>query len=481
MNNTINRQSGQITIYVLIFSAVSMIILSGFILWADANMRAVFRDTDRAQAFMAAEAGVEYYRWHLAHAQSDYEDGTGEPGPYVHEFKDKDGSVIGAFSLDITAPQVGSTVVTINSTGTVAIDPTISKIIEAKMAIPSFAKYAIAVNDFVRFGEGTEIFGPIHSNGGVRMDGLAHNLVTSSVEEVNDPDHSGGDEIGVHTHVAPIDPGPPAPAPSRPDVFMVGREYPVAPIDFVGITQDLANIKTDAQSGGFYRGTAGNDDGYHIVLKTNDTFDLYKVTKVLNPPNGCISVLGQQGWGTWTIENETLLGNYPFPANGLIFIEDHVWVDGQINTARLTIASALFPENSSKYTHITVNKDLLYTNYDGQDIVSLIAQGNFNAGLQSEDDLRVDAALIAQNGRVGRYYYRPPSGNQNRCGPYHTRQKITLYGMVSSRERYGFAYSDGTGYVTRIIIYDANLLYGPPPSFPLTADYYTPIFWNEKK
>lgn len=475
-----SREAGQMTLYVLIFSALSMIILSGFVLWADANMRAVFRDTDKAQAFMIAEAGIEYYRWHLAHAQSDYQDGTGVAGPYVHEFQDKDGAPLGSFSLDITPPPVGSTVVTINSTGSVAINAAVSKIIEAKMAIPSFAKYAVVVNDFVRFGEGTEIFGPVHSNNGVRMDGLTHNIVTSSVETVNDPDHSGGNEIGVHTHVAPIDPNPPAPAPSRPDVFMVGRKYPVASVDFAGITQDLANIKTSAQSSGFYRGPS-NDDGYHMVVKSNDTFDLYKVTKVLSPPNGCISVLGQQDWGTWTIQNETLLGTYPFPTNGLIFLEDSVWVDGTIATARLTIAAATFPENASKYAHITVNKDLLYTNYDGQDILSLIAQGNVNAGMQSEDDLRVDAALIAQNGRVGRYYYRPPSGNQNRCAPYHIRQKIMFYGMILSRERYGFSYSDETGYVIRTIIYDANLLYGPPPSFPLTADFYTPIFWNEKK
>jgi hypothetical protein len=468
------------TLYVLVFSAVSVIVLSGFVIWADANMRAVFRDTDKAQAFMIAEAGIEYYRWHLAHAQNDFQDGTGSEGPYVHELKDKDGVVIGSFSLDITAPPIGSTVVTINSTGTVTADSTVSKIIEAKMAIPSFAKYAVVLNSFVRFGEGTEIFGPIHSNGGVRMDGLAHNLVSSSVEEANDPDHSGSDEIGVHTHVAPLDPSPPAPAPLRPDVFMVGRQYPVAPIDFGGISQDLATIKTGAQSDGFYRGPS-NDAGYHIVLKTNDTFDLYRVTKTLNPPNGCVSVLGQQDWDTWTIENQTLLGTYAFPDNGLIFIEDDVWVEGTIATAHLTIAAARFPENSSNYAHITVNNDVRYTNYDGQDIISLIAQGNFNAGLQSEDDLRVDAALIAQNGRVGRYYYRAPSGNQERCGPYHTRQKITLYGMISSRDRYGFAYSDDTGYVSRIIIYDANLLYGPPPSFPLTADFYTPIFWNEKK
>ncbi len=480
MKNTINRQSGQITLYVLIFSAVSIIILSGFVLWADVNMRAVFRDSDKAQAFMTSEAGIEYYRWHLAHAQSDYKDGTSGAGPYVHQFRDKDGAIIGAFSLNITAPPVGSTVVTLNSTGTVTINPTVSKIIEAKMAIPSFAKYAVAVNDFVWFDVGTEIFGPIHSNGGVRVDGLAHNLVTSGVATVNDPNHSGQAEIGVHTHVAPIDPLPPAPAPNRPDVFMVGRQYPVAQIDFAGISQDLSTIKTNAQSGGFYR-SPSNSGGYHIVLKTNDTFDLYKVTKTLKPPNGCVTVLGEQDWDTWTIQTETLLGTYAFPANGLIFIEDNVWVEGQINTARLTIAAANFPENKTKYAHITVNNDLLYSNYDGQDVISLIAQGNFNVGMYSSDILRIDAALIAQNGRVGRYYYKSGSGNQNRCSPYDTRQKITLYGMISSNEGYGFSYSDFTGYVTRIIIFDPNFLYGPPPSFPQTADFYTPIFWNELK
>jgi hypothetical protein len=473
-------EKGQITLYVLVFGTVSLIVLSGFILWADTTVRAVFRDVDKAQAFLISESGVEYYRWHLAHAAQDYKDGTSQAGPYVHTFKDKDGTSIGSFSLQITPPPTGSTLVTITSTGSLASNSSATKIIEAKMAIPSFARYAAVVNDYVFFGPGTEIYGPIHSNSGVRVDGIARNLVTSAVATQNDPDHSGGAEFGVHTHAAPVDPSPPSPVPNRPDVFMAGRQFPVAPVDFVGITQDLATIKTGAQASGFYRGSS-NAAGYHIVLKTNDTFDLYKVTKMLKAPNGCIDAQGQQDWDTWTIDTQTLLGNYAFPSNGLIFMEDDVWVDGQISTARLTVASAAFPENAGHYTNITVNSNLLYTNYDGQDTLSLVAQGNINAGLQSADTLRIDGALFAQNGRVGRHYYRPPSGSQNRCGPYHVRQKITLYGMLASDQRYGFAYSDGTGYVERILIYDANLLYGPPPSFPLTADYYTPIFWNEKK
>jgi hypothetical protein len=216
------------------------------------------------------------------------------------------------------------------------------------------------------------------------------------------------------------------------------------------------------------------------VLKTNDTFDLYRVTSTRTAPQGCISVLGEEDWDTWTIENETLVNNHPIPASGVIFVEDHVWVDGQINTARVSVVAAVFPENPAHLAHIVVNHDLLYTNYNGTDIISLIAQGNVTAGLESEDDLRIDAALISQIGRVGRYYYRAPSGNQERCSPYHIRQKLTLYGMLASEERYGFAYSDGLGYQTRIIIYDSNLLFDPPPSFPLLSTFYTPIFWNEK-
>jgi len=40
----------------------------------------------------------------------------------------------------------------------------------------------------MRFGSDTNIFGPVHSNNGVRFDGVANNLITSSVESYLDPD-----------------------------------------------------------------------------------------------------------------------------------------------------------------------------------------------------------------------------------------------------------------------------------------------------
>ena len=113
-------------------------------------------------------------------------------------------------------------------------------------------------------------------------------------------------------------------------------------------------------------------------------------------------------------------------------------------------------------------------------IIGSLAQKNINIGMVSEDDLRIDAALVAQNGRVGRFYYRPPfSQGIPRCSPYHSRNVITSFGMIGSRNRYGFAYTDGTGYITRNLMYDGNLLYGPPPSFPLTSDQYSILSWEE--
>lgn len=472
-------QKGQILIQVIVFGSIAIYLLGALVGWALLNIKAGRQAVNRERALQIAEAGIDYYRWHLAHAPADFQDGTGGPGPYVHDFRDKDGNVIGQFTLDITPPPLGSTLVKVKSKGSVAGDTPLEREITVQLAKPSIAKYAVAANDVMRFGAGTEVFGPIHSNQGIRFDGFAHNVVTSAVASYDDPDHAGPNEFGVHTHVAPTDPLPPSPVPTRTDVFEAGRQFPVPAVDFTGITADLAQMKTAAQANGFYRPSAGAF-GYHIVLRTNDTFDLYRVTSLVNPPSGCTNIAGQSGWGTWSIQNQNLIGNYPFPANGIIFLEDNIFVDGQINGGRITIVAALLPDNPQFRRNIIVNNDLLYTTYDGSDVLGLIAQGNVTVGLVSDNDLRIDAALIAQNGRVGRYYYRPPGGGSQRCSPNHIRQTITLWGMIATNQRYGFAYADGTGYQTRNLNYDGSLLYSPPPSFPLTSDQYETLSWEEE-
>jgi len=462
----LKNNSGFILIQVIIFASVAVYILGALVGWAVINIKASKSSLDSEQALQIAEAGIDYYRWHLAHAPADFMDDTATSGPYIHNFADKVGDIIGTFSLNITPPSLGSTLVTIQSTGKVNANPDIFRTIKVKLAKPSMAKYAVAANANMRFGAGTEIFGPIHSNGGIRFDGLAHNIVSSNKPTYIDTDDD-TNEYGVYTTISPRDPAPDGTLLERPDVFMAGRQFPLPPVDFNGITADLALMKADAIANGFWQGSSGSGkNGYHLTLKTNNTFDLRKVKKLINDCSGT----------AWSIDTEDSDTNYPIPANGIIFLEDNVWVDGQINGSRLTIIAAVLPDDVATRKNITINNDLLYTNYDGTDVIGLIAQNNINIGLRSEDDLKIDAALIAQKGRVGRYYY-----SSSCSSTYYKRDKITLYGMIGTALRYGFSYTDGTGYQIRNLNYDANLLYAPPPSFPLTSDQYVTLSWEEVK
>jgi len=403
-------------------------------------------------------------------------------GPFVHDFFDKNGIKIGEFTLMITAPNLGSTVVTVQSTGTLVKNPEVKRTILSRLAIPSFAKYAFVANDTMRFGEGTIVRGPIHSNGGVRFDGEAYNVVTSSRENYDDPDHSGDNEFGVHTHVGVNDPYPPADVPSRQDVFVAGREFPVPAVDFSGITLDLAEMKSLGQeSEGVYLPASGGV-GYRIDLQTDDTFDLYEVSSYQAVPSyQCYNLSGEADWGTWSVGSESFVGSYSFPNNGVIFAEDHIWIGGVIDTAKLVIAAGRFPDTPSTHRNIILHDNLLYTNSDGQDVIGLIAQNNIHVPLFSPDNLEINAAMIAQNGRIGRNYYRPTSGWGTYCGSTAIRDTIEIHGMIGSAKRYGFAWSDGTGYINRLIDYDPELLYSPPPSFPLTSDAYETIWWEEVK
>lgn len=473
------RRRGQVSLQVIVLAAVVVILISGFSFLAVSFLQLTTRSINRSHAFAIAEAGIEYYRWHLAHAPADYQDGTGQPGPYVHDYHARDGRLLGQYSLEVT-PVPNTGLVRIRSTGTVAGDSSTAKVIEVLLGKPSLARYAVAANSAMRFGEGTEIFGEVFSNGGVRFDGVAHNTVGSAQATYDDPDHAGASEYGVHTHLTTTDPLPPAALPDRTDVFQGGRAFPLPALDFAGITQDLAALKALATStSGLYVGPS-NAAGYELILEPAGTYDLYRVTSLRTPPTGCTNAQSQAGWGTWSVQNRTLVtSNGVLPSNGVIFVEDHLWVSGQVANRRLTVASGRFPVNSATYTSITVNEDLTYAAYDGTAATALIAQNNLNVGMVSDTDLRIDAALVAQNGRVGRYYYQGPTGS--RCSPYHARTRLTSFGSIITNGRYGFAYTDGTGYATRDLTYDASLLFAPPPGFPLASDQYELLSWEEVK
>ncbi len=465
---------GQLAVELLFLAALAVTLIGGFASLAAAFLTASVHSRDDAQALAIAEAGIAYYQWHLAYSPTDFTDGTGKPGPYVHTYYDKNGTAIGTFTLSIVPPPSGSTIVTITSSGKVDADPAVAKAVTVRMGIPSFAQYAWVLNSPVYFGSTAQVYGVIYSNSGIHFDGVAHNAVESAVTTYSDPTNGGQTEWGVYTDGPPADPAPPTPLPTGTSpIFLAGRAIGVPAVDFTGITQDLAAIESAAQSSGYYASSSGAY-GYDLALAST-TFTVYKVTKLVPPPRYCSNAYNQTGWGTWSIQSETLYATGTIPQDGDMFFSDNLWVRGTVDGVRVTIGSGVFPANPSTYTNIIITSSTYYTNYNGSDTIALIAQNNINIGLVSDNDLTIDAALIAENGNINRYYYG------SSCGSTYLRNQLTTFGMMGSYLQSGVAYGNpvSSGYQNRTYNYDANLLYSPPPSFPLTTDGYVLLSWQQ--
>jgi hypothetical protein len=514
-----NSGRGSAFIFIVIISAIGATVLLGLMTFITAQYKNSQRQSQREESFQVAEAGIYWYRWYLAHKvegqiiqvkKAFWESGQakGVNEPYEADVADPEGGTLGRYKLEVTPPVAGSTVVIVKSTGWTYKNPNVKRIIQVRFRQPAWCEYAVIADDFMRFGEGTEVFGMIHSNQGIRFDGVAHNIVSSSVPTFNDPDHSGANEYGVHTHVnippqtgvndnfRPLE-APPNPMSDRSDVFLAGRQVSKPGKSFSSLISDLGVMKEQASSDGLYLGeetatvqfhcrwvhgvwtcdeTSVPVKGYHIVLKNDHTMDVSMVLgfdQASYQINPTITVRYKNH--NYSVDGETEAVNYPMPENGIVFVENYTWVEGIISGDHLTIAAADLSPNPV-YKDIYINHNILYTDKagddaDGPDILGLIAQNNISVGLYSDNDLEIDAALLAQKGRVGRDHYTSPYS-------YVHRHSITTYGSIATKQRYGFAWTDDTGYELRNLYFDNNLIYYPPPFFP-TVDKYQIDLWEE--
>jgi len=486
-NKTKRNKIGSALAYALIIMAVVLIILTSILGYITNQVKFSSNRVQKEKAFQIAEAGIYFYRWYLAHETAGKTaqevnnfwqngDPLGVSSAYQGDFTDPEGGVIGSYSIEAERPKAGSTIVIVKSTGWTIQEPNLKRIIQVRFRRPSWSEYAVLANDFMRFGPGTEVFGKIHSNEGIRFDGLAHNIVSSLNTTYDDPDHGGSNEFGVHTHVnPPPDSGvnnnfrpleaPPNSVPSRSDVFLIGREFPVPEISFTGVSFDLSFMRAESLSGhGQY---FDNSYGRHIILKSNGTMDVCKVSSYDSSSYRIYSYRKNSGWGTCSSCSGQCLANYDIPDNGIIFVENNIWIEGTINNQKVTVVAANTSGGNSRDIYIG-NNNLLYTNLDGSDIIGLIAQNNISVVRDSLNVLTIDAALLAQSGRVGRNYY----------SHFYDKDTITINGSIATNIRYGFAYTDGTGYDNRVLNFDNNLLYFPPPYFPTGTDYYIDL-WEE--
>lgn len=482
------QKKGSALAYALIIMAIVLIILTSMLSYIASQIKFSSNRADREEAFQIAEAGIYFYRWYLAHetagedseAVDDFwQNGNplGVDSSYIQAFSDPEGGEIGEYEIEVEAPNPGTSVAIVKSTGWTYKNPDLKRIVQVRFRRPSWSEYAVLANDIMRFGENTEVFGKVHSNYGIRFDGLAHNIISSSVATYDDPDHSGDNEFGVHTHVKPPpltgtdnsfqeDEAPPSLVQDRPDVFEVGREFPSPIISFNGLINDLNYLKNEAQNGqGVYydNSKCGNKKNYgrHIILNG----DTMTVSTVINYNNANFSIK----------DEDCILTNVPIPQDGIVFVENNIWLQGTINGRRTTFVAANLEGGSPAGIYLGMD-NLLYTNFDGSDIIGILAQDDIEIVKDSLDDLTIDAALLSQSGRVGRNYYTPFGCSSQSCEDH--KGTITINGALASFLRYGFAYTNGTGYNYRILNFDNNLLYFPPPYFPTGKNYFIDL-WEE--
>jgi Tfp pilus assembly protein PilX len=230
----------------IIFAAVAQLVTS--------NISLVSNNIKSQKALNIAEAGINYYLWHLSHNATDFRDGKTTPaspdpqlgyGPYVHNYVDDNTDVTGTYTLWISPQGNGSSIMKVRSIGKVS-GTNFTRTVEAQIGAPSFASYAVVSDNALWFGANEQANGPVHSNQGVRMDGQSTGEV-SSARATYTPSVSVGGDGSSHpgvwcspSVVTPIN------CNTRPKDTWI---YPTTSIDYNQVSNSLCTMKKVAFGG----------------------------------------------------------------------------------------------------------------------------------------------------------------------------------------------------------------------------------------
>lgn len=487
------------------------------------NLGLASRNNDSQKALNIAEAGINYYLWHLSHNSTDFRDGKTTPitpdpqlgyGPYEHDYIDDTSKKTGTYTLWIKPQGSGSTVVTVRSIGRVDNSSAI-RTVEASIGAPSFASYVVLADTALWFGNTESTSGPIHSNQGIRMDGASNDNVTSARATYIPPSNLGGNgstKNGVWCSpsvTTPVD------CNSRPKADW---SFPVASIDFNQVSGSLCTMKKVAfQSDPATAALASNNStacnqvpaqrtaAYLPQRSTNGSFSISRGYLIQLNPNGTYDLFNVNGENdrltpyTAALTLQIVATNVNVPASGVIFAEDNVWVrTNPTFQGRVTIGAGRLA-SSSVNAEIVIADDIVYSAKNGSDAIGLVAENDVTIAPYAPPatgsfTFEIDAAVIAQSGGVTYpLNYRTNTAACTR-GWANSNQNFLFYGSVSTRQTWtwtwlvgnsacGDAVRDATntyisGISYNVTQYDYNMLYAPPPSFPITSTYNI-LSWRE--
>ncbi len=483
-------QKGGAIIMVLVFAGVFVVAVGSlmqFVLQQSISGRAKLAYEESLQI---AEAGLEYYKWLLANNPDSEWEGT-------LDYKDpQSGTKVGQFTIEVDVNKQCDVIMSrdITVTGVPERDTNYARKVSARYMLPSVANYSYLIDASVWAGSSRTIIGPYYSSGGIRMDANHNSLVVSGVNS-----WSCDASFGCN------------PTTTKDGVWGIGSDptlwqYPKTLTNFNNINPDFANLKTRAVSNGrFFPSVSGGagDRGYHIIFKSNGTFDMYRVD----------GATYNWGWGDGgiahkdyhTITSETFLGNYTVPPTcSLIYVEDQLWLEGVVNgKIALVVADTV---NSGYDPDIVLNNNLTYNTGAGIDGITAMAENDIEISAKSPEDLTISGIFVAPSGRFGRYHYVENPGYYwdfgtgawiyaPGVGTSQDLGTLTINGTIVSSERTGTAWSYGlykqylwwyiyieedSGFANRINSYQRVLASDPPPFTPASSTVPYFINWQEK-
>src|SRR3989344_102842 len=494
---------------VLSFIIVILIISGAVLQIINTNLWNVNNNVKSQRAFNVAEAGINYYLWHLSHSSTDNYDGTGACkndipalgcGGYKHDYVDSNAVKVGFYTLYIKPKGGGSTIVTVRSIGQLYGDNNI-RTVEAQIGATSFASYGLVSDTAFWFGQYENASGPVHSNLGIRMDGANSDVVSSSNITYTPPPGYGG---GTNKPGVWCDPSITTPVNCntrnktdwlfpKPTVNFAQVSGSLCTMKKVAFANDaataalanLANACTqtpNARTAAYVpkRASFSTFGGYMIQLNNNGTYNLSRVDN----ENDTIA-----GPYTSAMTLTSVATNIAIPSSGVIFVEDNVWVRSNPTFhGRVNIGAGQL--NSANNAQIIIADNLRYSVKDGTDVIGLVAEDSVlvapyappwpgSAGFNFE----IDAAALASTGKVT-YPSRYRRNNACTRGWVNSNQTFTFYGSAATRQAWTWNIFGGScgdrvfdatlGYYISGVEhtdtqYDYNLLYAPPPSYPLTS------------
>jgi hypothetical protein len=520
----IKNKKGAILTLTLVFGGILLLLISGLLGFILLQLRQSQQKLAWENSLHIAEAGINYYRWHLNHTPKDenpdIQDGNdwcckvegieyGQNDPqcqegdftacgtcdgqpcYEHDYIDPEtDQSIGKFILEIKAKKICGKIlgVYIYSTGFTDEYPDLERKVVVKFASTSIGEYGSIIDEAVWRAEEEATFGKFHTNQGMRMDASNNSLVTSEASEW----------ICTYSYGCSGSDCPEGCVPEGGNCRCEGIcgagepkdlwEFPSFHFDFPGLTNDLNGMRDLAEESETDRGKdmeqhfpPSGEKGYHIIFHDDRSFDIKKVTAAEGIPSAFD--IKEMAWITSyeVISNETDFkqGVTLPPECGLIFIEDNLWVEGTIK-GKITVAAAV-PENDLINPTVFIVGDLDYTTLDGSDSLALIGEENIliTRGCSDQSSqITTRGVFIAQKGYFGRRGYA--------YGPWdeRVRERLLTYGTIVSEIRGEVTYLWGSGNIfsgfqTWDCYFDPKQARDPPPLLPCVSPELQLISWEE--